>query len=318
MSSDPRPPVVVAFPALRPAGGGSPWWAGDPRFAGVPAARLPQLLYHVEVTDPAAAVGAADDPPEFLPATPDWLSGLAAVLGVGPRGFRAVARELYPAVGLAGCSDGQAPIPIRFAGRSWSLSLALGLAAAGTGRAIPAWVAASGSLPAADRHDPELTLTATGSLDRKIRLCAGLPPEYEPAAAAAWECGVTDRCHIHGPGSARCRPGRVRLLLLARRTGCSPGSWAGPGTECDGIPEPVRRELGLADAPEVVGEVATKGLVAAMAHLGEGVLLVLQVPTVWHALTVLGIQTPAQGGRGRVSPEDVLGFLLRRSAEPDV
>jgi GAF domain-containing protein len=275
-SNHAAPRTIIAFPAI-----GSP--VPDCRLAdgelgaSLRQARPPHWLYHLEVFAP----GRPALRQRFTPARPEWLRQLAGYLGLSPAAYEVAPLELFPSRRQAtDCSDVAFPIPLEFEGTSWSMAVAVGLAAAATARPLPAWVVCSGCLPRF--LDAYLRLEPAGQVEDKIELCLGRSPEYDVSYLVNrfYQHPATD--HTHGPRPLRAVSGKVKLLLLPRvlRT-------AG-GHQVDGLPADLMQRLGVEPVPAGLADFRHADLGRTVEDLRQGGLLVVQAPTVWHALAVLG------------------------------
>jgi GAF domain-containing protein len=170
------------------------------------------------------------------------------------------------------------------------LAVAATLAAASAGVELPPWVVCSACL--ADPLDADLRLAPTGEISRKVRLCLGREPAFDIRYLINCIYQHDRSPGMFGPLDRRTRSGEVRLLLTS--------------THVHGWSESERRALGarplpLADANLSPGNLPQ--LKNQIEELGRGGLLLVQVPTVWHALRWLGIPTASATSRERTSRE---------------
>jgi putative methionine-R-sulfoxide reductase with GAF domain len=256
---------------------------GVPGVAGpIPDARLPaeQLcrallrpihwFYHLEVVCAALPVPAHR---QVIP--PTRLAELAGFLGLdGP--FTVTAREFFPGeYDRITTSDVAFHVEPDFSTRSYQLPLAVALAAARLRRPLPPWVALTGALE--EPLASELRLTQTGGIDEKIRLCLGLE---------GYDLGpLLERLYLHdstplrlGPRRERVVSRKVRLLVVPQKVDV---------VNFRLLPAPLRC-LPVALRPGKLACDDFDQLAGTLQRLAGDDLLVVQVPTVAHALHLLG------------------------------
>jgi GAF domain-containing protein len=273
----PPPRYVTAFPAIGYPLPDTRKGMADADLRAYLKRNLPHWLYHIAVFPP----GQPGRGPRFAPATADWIRQLAAYLGLVSPAGEVIPLELFPSRRYGSeCADIAFPIPMDFDGASWSLSVAAGLAAAGTGHQLPRWVVCSGTLPPA--LDPYLQLTATGRIEEKIELCLGRQPAYDTRYLVDRYYRHPATPQTHGPRQLRSVSGEVQLLLIPRRLRSV------DGREAPGMPKEILQRVGMAQVDAELNDLRHADLKGRVEKLGQGGLLVVQVPTVWHALAVLG------------------------------
>jgi hypothetical protein len=261
--------IVVSFPLI---GSAIPSLSGtEEEFRERVMKAPPHWLYHLRIQTAGAFSS------RFRPVTTQHLRQLADRLGlsggfsVEPVEFPFGQLPLWEAR-VSPCTFALQP---DFADGSARLALAVGLAAAATGRAVPATMLFSGCL--ADSFPIGLPLTRTDDIESKVRLLLGRDPGFrlEPLLSRLYSYPYT-REHL-GPYSSRARPGEVNLLVIPTRVDRSPRAW-GAGLAVTGV------EAGL----EQFGQADPGELLAVVDRLREGGLLVVQAPTVFHVLRLLG------------------------------
>jgi GAF domain-containing protein len=257
-------------------------------------------LYHLQFLPPGTPAAQ-----RFTPARPEWIGQLLGYLAPPGRAAEVVPLEVFP-----GAHKGTAlppfafPIPLRFKGSSWSLTVAVGLAGLVSGQEIPPWVVCSGCLPF--HLDPFLRLEPIGRVEEKVELCLGRKPEFDLRH-------LVNRMYAHrvlvdwlGPRDRRSVSGEVRLLILSR------GVRLSSGRTVDGLPQDYLQRLGLIPVETSLDDFRlARDLYHRVRELGRGELLVVQVPTVWHALALLGLQTGA-GYPADLLNEPLYGFRAQR------
>ncbi len=236
---------------------------------------VPHWLYHLRVRHNAR--GRFDSP----------------LWGIGGRQLEELARKLRLAGGFtlhpaefvpgefarADCSPYAFGYPLIFAQGSAYLATAVGMAAAHARRPLPNWLLLSGSLAFPFRDD--LRFHTTAGIEEKVLLALGARPEYQtrPLLDRLYQDDSTPR-HL-GPRRRRVQPGRVRLLLVPTGIDTHPLEFTAP------------LDVRAVDLPAgSFGQATFAALEAEVRRLAGDDLLLVQVPSPFHALRLLGFATP--------------------------
>jgi hypothetical protein len=263
--------VTVSFPVI---GSPLPDFPCPPdQFLDAVVERPPHWIYHLGIR---TAPGLSRS--RFLPIPGSTVGNLAFRLGLN-LAFQVTPREFVhgelPRPGER--SPYAFGLPAHFSGPSAFLALAVGLVACAWGRPLPPTVLFSGCLSEPDTPE-SLRLTRTSGIADKLLLACGAGPGYNlrPVLNQLYDHPGTAR-HL-GPRELRTQPGQIKLFLIP--TDVDPEPSTVPPLAVESL------SASLADfGQESPGDVLAR--VEAMA--GDGMLLV-QVPSVFHALALLGYQ----------------------------
>jgi GAF domain-containing protein len=295
MSPPPQPragvPATVCFPAI---GGAVPGRDLDDAALGRRLRnRLPHWLYHLAVWPP----GSAPPPRRFTPVSPGQLRALVSLLGFAPDDYEVTSLEFGPCP-PGDCSDLAFPLKQDFNGTSYFLSLLAGLTAAATGRALPPWVVLSGCL--AEPLDAPLTLSLTRQVEAKVRLSLGRDADYDIRFLVdrLFQHAVTPRWL--GPREQRTVSGEVKLLIVPTDVDQSPWDLHDRFRV-----EPISASFRALEHDDF-GELRRR-----VEDLADDGLLVVQVPTAFHALRLLGYHHRHPLIAARAGSEEMRAFRVR-------
>lgn len=233
----------------------------------------PHWLFHVEVLMNTSTPPSSPFMPDLD--TPDWLQHLAGFLQIQKR-FQLSSLEMIPRVRrVKDVPPLSFPIPpSSFRGRSYSLAIALGLVAATAQRPLPPWIVSSGILPLAALQQ-SLALKPIGKLEDKIELCLGARTTHDISPILRQIFKHPEAHTIYGVEPLRASPKKVQLLLIPRDT-----------KELDYT---LRKKIGIEPFRGITAQHRSMDdLKAEIDAIPDCDLLLVQVPSVWHALGFLG------------------------------
>jgi GAF domain-containing protein len=309
-----RAATTVAFPAI---GTPIPQFPCTPEdFCSLVDRDVPHWIYHLRIK----ALRKAPSRSRLAPVSGGEVEELAQALGLSSHGFKVKPKEFIHGATpkWADLSPYAFGLPSNFPNDSCFLALAVGLVAAAADRPVPRWVLLSGCL---DVPFPQgLPLALTRDVESKLKLSFGLDRGYDlrPVVEALYEHPSTKG--YLGKRSRRAYPGCIKLVLVPTRVDASPLELGPPLVA---RAEPSR---GLAD----FGQKKLDALLRRVDDIRGEDLLLVQVPTVFHALWLLGYhhshpfidrQVRASGKPVevfRVRHEQAGGPALERSPESEV
>jgi GAF domain-containing protein len=294
----PLPRTILGCPAINTRTDQPPLdWYLQPNPRDARQNRLPHWIVQLEVHGPGSALPklpAAHAAGAWLPMT-DWLAGLIEHLRLPfpPQSYRIRLLEAR-----AGCplppgqlSDYAIPVALLPGSSSDSLAKAVGLAACcHPWRRPPSWMLFTGCL--AEQLDGDLRLTATNSIEAKLRLALGRDPGFQfgPIIDLLYQHDRTP--DIYGPRERRVVSGKVRLVVIPTAV----PDWG-----------PVRQRLGLEPVPVALSSLRYPnfdGLKRRIEELASGGVLIVRASTVWHVLYLLGYSDILATGDGQLLDEE--------------
>ncbi len=264
--------AIVAFPVI--GSDVQPPGRSPANFRAQATQNPPHWIYHLAVSRSA---GEAHESP-FRPVPARVLDRLAGVLEIsGPF-------KIEPLEYLHGAMPRPAErskyafaLPSRFSGQSYLLPLAVGLVACGAGCPLPPWVLLSGAL--SSPFESPLPLDRTRKIAQKIHLALGDDPAYDLDPILDHYYEYPSAHTFLGDRQQRVTPGRVKLLILPTETDATPACLR-PAYLVD------EARISVAD----LGRESFDELRTAVEQLAGDDLLVVQVPTAYDALCLLGYQ----------------------------
>jgi transcriptional regulator with GAF, ATPase, and Fis domain len=267
-------PTTVSFPVIAAAVPAMGCTANE--FLDQVVQKTPHWIYHLRIR--ASRRGRYES--RFTPISSEHVRQLARFLQL-PRGFCIEPREFVQ--GAIALPPGKRSeyvfgYPAFFRAGSSDLALAVGLVAAATGRHLPPQVLLSGHLE--EPLSEALRLSETTSIHAKVCLCFGRDPGYVLEWLLKEWYAEPNTSRWLGPREARTEPGKVRLFITADETDIDPRAFVGS------LSTVALAEVSLRD----FGKEEFKDLLSRVEELAEDGLLLVQVPTAFHALALLGYQ----------------------------
>ncbi len=289
--------VTTAFPVIARAVPPFPV-SPDEFLDRVARGELPHWIYHVRVRH--SRIGQFVSP--FPDVAPEDVEALARHLGLGGV-FTLHPREFVP--GGAACGEGSPyafGYPLACARGSAYLAIAAGMAAAAARRPLPPWLLLSGALE--PRRGDGLRFVTTGKLEEKVLLSFGLRPPYQLGLLLDLLYRDPRTVVALGPTARRVRPGGVRLLVVPTDTDVYPLEFSAPLAV-----RPVEVPPGTFGRPDFAA------LDEQVRRLAGDDLLLVQAPTPYHALRLLGYPVPPGAARDD-RPVRAFRVQHRRPAAP--
>jgi GAF domain-containing protein len=255
-------------------------------FLDLVAQDYPHWLYHLHIAKARRGTFHSD----FAPVSRELLQQLAGFLGLDC-GFRVKPLEFIHGA-LPGPGE-RSPYafgyPAEFNADSCYLALVVGLVAAATRRPLPPTVLLSGC----DRRRGQRPgLAGTGDIEKKVLLSLGLDPGYiaQPLVNQLYGHPATER--VLGPPEGRVRQASVKLFLIPTDVDTDPREFGDPL-----VTDPVA-DISL----ERFGQPDVGAVLAQVKELAPDAMLLVQVPTAFHALYLLGYHHAHPLIRNRVGP----------------